>query len=113
MSFCRARLGAARRGVAGQGKGCFQRRAGNRSPVQIVAGRGSARHGVAGQGKAGQGLFSAASGQPLSSANSVNAGHGAAWRGRAGRGWAWLGKGCFQRKGFALSDANRKHGGLR
>lgn len=55
MSFCRARLGAARRGVAGQGKGCFQRRAGNRSPVQIVAGRGSARRGAAWPGAAGLG----------------------------------------------------------
>ena len=66
MSFCMARQGAAWRGRAGRGwawlgKGCFQRRAGNRSPVQIVsmlgmarqgaARRGSARHGVAGQGK--------------------------------------------------------------
>ena len=76
------RLGAARRGVAGQGKGCFQRRAGNRSPVQIVVGRGEARQGEAGRGQAGQGR-------------------------------ARQGKGCFQRKGFALSDANRKHGGLR
>ena len=55
MSFCRARLGAARRGVAGQGKGCFQRRAGNRSPVQIVSMLGMARLGVAGQGAAGRG----------------------------------------------------------
>ena len=46
------RLGAARRGVAGQGKGCFQRRAGNRSPVQIVVGQGEARQGEAGLGRA-------------------------------------------------------------
>jgi len=82
MSFCMARQGAAWRGRAGRGwawlgKGCFQRRAGNRSPVQIVARRGRARRGLARRGR------------------------------------AWQGKGCFQRKGFAFSDVNRKHGGLR
>lgn len=71
MSFCMARLGVAgqgaawrgmaRRGGAGQGgaglgKGCFQRRAGNRSPVQIVSMLGRAWLGAAGLGSARRGM---------------------------------------------------------
>ena len=94
------RLGAARRGVAGQGKGCFQRRAGNRSPVQIVAGRGSARHGVAGQGK---GCFQRRAGNR--SPVQIEVGQGA-----ARQGVAWLGRAraVFSGKGslFPMQTAN-------
>lgn len=61
---CKAWQGWARPGKTRQGKGCSQRRAGDRSPVRIaprgaarlgMAGQGEARLGTAGQGEAGRG----------------------------------------------------------